>query len=31
VTHYVKYLQNGGQMPGAAATTPVDSTATAAN
>ncbi len=30
VTHYVKYLQNGGQMPGAAATTPVDSTATAA-
>lgn len=31
VTHYVKYLQNGGQMPGAAPTTPVDSTATAAN
>jgi mono/diheme cytochrome c family protein len=31
VTHYVKYLQNGGQMPGAAPATPVDSTATAAN
>jgi mono/diheme cytochrome c family protein len=29
VTHYVKYLQNGGQMPGAAPATAADSTTAA--